>query len=1277
MCLIGLLLAIPAPAAEPAPSRTLIRNVHTIYELTEEEAKSKLPVQFEADVLYSDTSWNMLWIHDATGRLFIDPRTCQSVPKAHTRIRIDSSTSWEDGRTILIEPKFTHLGSTDLVPPAILMLPAMEDPAKIPPRVMLAGTVIEAGFSSGHLKMVIAYLQRFQVAVIVKDASPDELKGLLGAQVEVAGCPTSLGEHTDPHASKIKVFVPNMEDVAVFQPGLPDPFLAPQIPLSRIRQEYENRKDPRLIRVEGEIISKSGDDQIVIKSDGTSTTVHLVNEDSTEVGQKVQTVGSIWKESDGTFSLTRALVRIPPANAETAKGLPSEPLVLQTAQAVRSLSPEEPAKAYSVELNGVVTYYDPDWRVLFVQDGTGGIYVNEKNRRLPIKLGDRVKVTGTSSAGGFAPMVEATSVQKQGEGTLPAARRVHFGRMLSGAEDSQWVQIEGTIEKATRSQKNIQFHVHHPESDFDAVLMGAGPQVSKKNWVGSRVRLTGVCGVKANADRQPVGIYFHIPNLEHLEFLKVAPKDPFDIALTPINELLHFDADDPLDLTRVKIAGRVTYTGDSGMVAIQDATKAIMVEFTGSKVPGRGSYIEVIGFPRPGHFSPELRQPKWREATGEFNPEPVFVPATAALNPALDSSLVRLEAEVVESHPESSPPSLILNNGRLLFTALLPDLGKTELEERFPKRSVVSASGVLSLQADAWHKPRSFHLIVPTQSDIQVLAKAPWLTKEFAIVSAQGFGLVAVCGLVWIYALRTRVARQTNRIRTEMEQKGRLSARYDTLVKNANDLIFTLNSQGRFTSMNPAAKEWFEGGESDLSGSLIYDFLGAPSAHDLKVLIESPARPTGDACLEIRRGEGEEEQILDVCLSKDPESASGEIQCIARDVTERRRLERQVLQMQKMESVGQLAAGAAHDYNNLMTIILANAEMLKDSEVLEGEDAETLSDIFNAAERAATVTDQLLSFSRKQAMNFKRTQAETLLMDLGKLLQRMLGETHRLELTIAPDLPEMMADAGMIQQAVTNLVLNARDAMEKGGSIQMDLKHVFLGPDDITGKTEALPGDYIVISVSDQGTGIPSSDHLKIFEPFFTTKETGKGTGLGLSSVFGITKQHEGWVELESEVGEGSTFRLYIPTADPAVHTREAPATNTVSSSPLQATLLVVEDEEEVRRTKIRLLMRAGFTTVEAASGPEALKRWEEHRETIDLLITDMRMPGNMTGLELAKEIRIESPDLPIIYCTGYSEDLPDVSLLSKLERILPKPYEGKMLTTLVSELLHESRCTA
>ena len=368
-----------------------------------------------------------------------------------------------------------------------------------------------------------------------------------------------------------------------------------------------------------------------------------------------------------------------------------------------------------------------------------------------------------------------------------------------------------------------------------------------------------------------------------------------------------------------------------------------------------------------------------------------------------------------------------------------------------------------------------------------------------------------------------------------------------------------------------------------------------------------------------------------------PVFASQVVHCYIQDTTEQLSLEAQLRQAQKMESIGQLAAGVAHDFNNMLTVIQGHSGMMLSKPALPPELLDCAQAIYFAAERAASLTRQLLMFSRKNVMQPQPLDLRAVVGNLSKMLKRVIGETVTLEFNPPVELPLVQADTGMIEQVILNLVVNARDAMPKGGTLTIITDLVEMNDAYVQRHPEARLGAFVCLRVSDSGCGMDATTITHIFEPFFTTKEVGKGTGLGLATVYGIVKQHEGWVEVSSELGKGSTFTVFFPASSAPVKapSSEAPVAASVQGG--QETILVVEDEMVLRDMAQMILQDCGYRILEAGSGAEALQVWEQHANSVDLVLTDMVMPGGMSGKELAVKLVGSHPRLKIIFTSGYN----------------------------------------
>ena len=384
------------------------------------------------------------------------------------------------------------------------------------------------------------------------------------------------------------------------------------------------------------------------------------------------------------------------------------------------------------------------------------------------------------------------------------------------------------------------------------------------------------------------------------------------------------------------------------------------------------------------------------------------------------------------------------------------------------------------------------------------------------------------------------------------------------------------------------------------------------------------------------------------------------------DITERLMLEAQLRQSQKMESVGQLAAGVAHDINNILTVIQGHAGLLLNAIPPGADSIRSIKQISAASERAASFIRQLLTFSRKQIFRSKILDLNAVVQNMKGMLPRLIGEDITLETHCQPDLPCIQADTGMVEQIVMNLAANARDAMPKGGKLLITTSAAEIDAAYVRQHPEARVGWFVCLTVSDTGCGMEPKVLQRIFEPFFTTKEVGKGTGLGLATVYGVVKQHHGWIEVQSEVGVGTTFKILLPVAGKA---GDAPVDPAVKSEIIQGgkeTILLVEDEIGLLELVRDILQQYHYHVLIASSGAEALRIWDGSNGQVDLLFTDMVMPGGMTGGDLAAELKKRKPGLKVIYASGYSSVLTGKDFSQGNNIFLAKPYQPNQVARLI-----------
>jgi signal transduction histidine kinase/CheY-like chemotaxis protein/HAMP domain-containing protein len=434
-------------------------------------------------------------------------------------------------------------------------------------------------------------------------------------------------------------------------------------------------------------------------------------------------------------------------------------------------------------------------------------------------------------------------------------------------------------------------------------------------------------------------------------------------------------------------------------------------------------------------------------------------------------------------------------------------------------------------------------------------------------------------------------------------------------------------------------------------------------------------------CLRTRRSKLRQETKLDgrtLSWSFHPMLPSNVVHCYVEDTTERLSLEAQLRQSQKMESVGQLAAGVAHDFNNMLTIIQGHSSSLLARPTLPEEISDPVQAVYFAAERAASLTRQLLMFSRKNVMQPRPLDLRETVGNMTKMLQRLIGENISLEFHPSAELPLIVGDGGMMEQVVMNLSVNARDAMLNGGTLAIIVADVRVDENYMQTHPEAHAGRFVRLRVTDTGCGMDAETLAHIFEPFFTTKEIGKGTGLGLATVYGIVKQHDGWLEVNSEPGKGTTFDIFFPAGNEMA---VAAKKEIVSPAPVVGgteTILVVEDESVLREMTRDILAECGYKIIEASSGKDALAVWGRRTGQIDLLLTDMMMPEGLSGMDLAEKLLAEQPHLKIIFTSGYTANEISPEVLARTNaQFLQKPYSRADLAKTVRDCLDKNNAAS
>jgi PAS domain S-box-containing protein len=547
-------------------------------------------------------------------------------------------------------------------------------------------------------------------------------------------------------------------------------------------------------------------------------------------------------------------------------------------------------------------------------------------------------------------------------------------------------------------------------------------------------------------------------------------------------------------------------------------------------------------------------------------------------------------------------------------------------------------------------------------------------SADFRIILADGtVRNVSTVGRVVLdeHANVSRVIGTTQDI-TERKKTENKLRQLATIVESSDDAIVSRTLDGTIQSWNGAAERMYEYSAAEAIGKPISILYPHGQRDEILAILEKIKRGDIVRNFETIRATKDGKQIH-IALTVSPiKDVSGRIvgaSAIGRDITESKQMEDMFRQAQKMEAVGRLAGGVAHDFNNMLSVIIGYSELLLERADTDGQVRKQCEEIKRAGDRAASLTRQLLAFSRQQVLEPRVLNLNTSVAEIEKMLRRLIGEDIDLRTSLDPTLGLVKADPGQIEQVIMNLALNARDAMPGGGKLIIETSNTELDDEYALHHPPCIVGRYVILAVTDSGVGMSQETKARIFEPFFTTKELGKGTGLGLSTVYGVAKQSGGYIWVYSEPGQGSVFKLYLPRVDGS-EVQIRPAKSAPELLPGTETVLLVEDEQSVRALTRNLLEQGGYTVLEADNGAHAVEIAKQHHGPIHLLLTDVVMPG-MNGPAVAEMILPIHPEAKALYVSGYSSSFgTQTGLVPAGPNLFQKPFSRAALLRKVRNLL-------
>jgi signal transduction histidine kinase/CheY-like chemotaxis protein len=997
------------------------------------------------------------------------------------------------------------------------------------------------------------------------------------------------------------------------------------------------------VHIVGKALAPVADGFLKLNVNDRTVTVAVDESVSAQVGERFEAVG-FPSRLNGGIVLEDALIRGFATRSGAADLLP----IITSIRELRRMPLRDISRGYPVRIRGTLTFHDPSGDDMFIHDGVEGISIFAPKDLSRLPAGSQVVIEGFSDPGEFSPSIRATRVTVMRDGRLPTARRYGHDELVGGREDCQWVEVEAVVRGTGRGDEGeALLLLRFGPTTAAATIAGTDPE-TLRNLFGATVRVRAVCGSKVNSRRQWQGFLFYVPSAAEIEVLRKAATDLSAVAPRTIESLSQFDPErSPTD--PVKLSGRVLSRRQDTLL-LQDATGGVAVELQPRQAGNPGQLVEVQGFlvRRINGWTIEDGL-CWLVPTSCESPGPVDVTAGEAAGGGYSATLIRVEAVLVEQFSAGADHVFLLqsveNDGRprLIFPAILPGAQFTNGFQGLKPGTRVRVTGACGLPYDR-SMIASFRVLLRDANDIELIQQPPWWTLQKALSLVGIISALAIIAGAWVITLRRRVGRQTVQIRRQLAWEANLEAHYRDLFESASDAIFSLDAAGNVTSMNQSGRTLTGLGERDSflaavvpeSGNIARELVTSHVPITREITLTGPAGPI----------------VLEVSVRPilNAESSSG-VQAIARDLTQRRRLEADLRQAQKMEAIGRLAGGVAHDFNNLLTVINGNAEVLRTRS--SNSDSSLVEEIARAGEQAASLTRQLLTFSRKGVVAPRVLCPNATIASLRRMLGRLIGDRIELIADLDETAGSIRIDPGQLEQVLVNLAINARDAMPNGGSLIL--------------RTRGRPG-HVRIEVIDTGTGMDKATLTRVFEPFFTTKPDGEGTGLGLATVKSIVEQAGGTIDVLSEPGRGAAFTIEFPLSE---DTPLTPIPSPVLPLPAnREVILLVEDEPAVQLLERRVLEMGRYQVLTASSGEEALALIDRFESRIDLLVTDVVMPG-MSGRELAEAVTRRRPSMPTLFLSGYTPDeVLKEGVRAEEAHFLQKPFTPSGLLSKVRDVL-------
>ncbi len=1250
-----------------------IKQVAAIRGLPPDMAGRNLPVSIKGVVTFYDpVGSRLLFIQDESQGIYVNPLSSakETLPiVAGSLVQLEGLTSRGTLHPAIYQPMVKVLGKAAFPAPVKSPLSQLMDGKQDCQWVETEGVVRSVGRLGAAVVLGVADQQAF-LQVIVLNFPEAKSGDLVDARIQLRGV---LGTHSNVYRQVVKVqlFVPDGRQIRILESPGQNPFEKPVVSIGSLQRAPRTSFSSHRLRLQGRVFPRQLGEMLLMRDSTGSLEVFSHQTTPVNSGDEVDAVGfPAIRENKLVLEDSLYRRREAVAAAKTSNMLLP---VLTQAEAIRQLKNPEAAKGYPVRLQGILTYADVDSPTIFIEDQSSGIIVEPRELSLGLKAGQRVELEGTTAAGEIAPLVVARQIRSLGGVALPAARPTTIDRFFRGEVDSLRVELEGIVRTVYGDANHAFLELENGGIRFLTTIPNYSGRELPLDLVDARVRIRGSAGIHFNLRRQISGYQLYTPGIQEVLVLETPPVPPFSLPIKSIQDLMRFTPGE-LPGHRVRIHGEVLHNRIGRFLYLRDSSGTIFIQTRQEMGILPGTPIDVAGFPAIGDPANILEDAVIQWPLPAKEPRIDSVTASQALSGNFHGDLVRLQGELIDWVKTSSGQTLIMKSEDTIFEASLDEgaIPASLLEEGCR----LDLTGICLVKNDKARRT-TFQLLLRSGQDIRLLKGAPWWTPV-RLAWMLGLFIVGISiSFAWGFVLRRRVREQTQIIRQKLEREAALEKEYQDLFEHSNDVVFSFDLHGPITSINKAGEKLLGYTRDELKGKT-FSQLVCPEQLPLfqeKIGEIAGGAPSVSFEIALQSREGNR-VILEVTGdAKRPPGKSVALRGIGRDITLRKRAEaalhaseERLRQKMNLEAIGTLAGGIAHDFNNILSAILGYAEL----SLMELDDtariSENLSQIHKAGRRARDLVRQILAFSRKLDHERCPILIQPLLEDAVNLLRATLPSTIELQLEVDPDCQPVLADSSQLHQVIMNLGTNALHAMRSsGGRLEFRLRQMTVDAIPSVWNSELEKGEYNCLTVSDTGHGIDSETLKRIFEPYFTTKQFGDGSGLGLAVVHGIVQSHKGAIRVESRVGEGAIFQICFPCHDEFKVEAEMDERELSGG---EGNILFIDDEVAIVNLMEEALNKLGYSVTPMTDSVEALTIFQQCPQSFDLVITDQTMP-RITGINLAHKLRTIRPKIPIILCTGFSEDAtPEKALLAGVSAHFYKPVSIQELAETIQKFM-------